>query len=140
MIQKNYCYGYSPGTNGMHVYRITRTDTAGNVYEYSFKEIIEFCEEYGFKTTPVLYQGVAKDLFPELIIDESWNKEFLKKLSEKYLEGDCQFCKAKVPAEGVVLKIESRENRPVFKHKSFRFKTKESSERDSGESNLEEEN
>jgi len=140
MIQKNYCYGYDPGTNGLHIYRITRVAPNGEVYEFSFKEIIEFCEEYGLKTTPVLYQGIAKDLFPDLIVDENWNKEFLKKLSEKYLEQDCKFCKAKVPAEGIVLKIESKTGRPVFKHKSFAFKTKESSERDNGELNMEEEN
>jgi hypothetical protein len=139
MIQKKYCYGYSPRTNGLHIYRITRVSPNGVVYEYSFNEIIEFCEEYGFKTTPVLYQGIAKDLFPDLIVDENWNKEFLKKVSEKYLEKNCQFCKAKVPAEGVVLKIESKIGRPVFKHKSFAFKTKESAERDAGETNIEEE-
>lgn len=139
MVQKNYDYGYENGLNGLHVYRVTLTSPTGEVYEYSFKEIEDFCSEYGFKTTPILYQGKAGDLFPELAVDENWSKEFVKKLSEKYLEKNCEYCKTKVPAEGVVVKLESKQGRPVFKHKSFAFKSKESAERDKGESNIEEE-
>jgi len=139
MIQKGYCYGYDRGKNGLHVYRITKTDQFGKIVEYSFKEIQKFCNDFELNTTPVFYQGLAKDLFPEIEINEEWNKEFLKKLSEKYLEGDCPYCRNKVPAEGVVLKIESKETRPVFKHKSFAFKSRESADRDKGEVNLEEE-
>jgi hypothetical protein len=139
MIQKNYDYGYTPGQNGMHIYRISHTDGAGKINEFSFEEILDFCATYDLKATPVLYQGKAGKLFPEIPNDENWSKEFVKKLGEKYLEKNCEFCKTKVPAEGVVLKLESKEGRPVFKHKSFAFKSKESAERDKGESNLEEE-
>jgi hypothetical protein len=138
-IQRGYDYGCDPGTNDFWVYRMTKTDEYGKVKELSFKEIQEYCSQHDLKTVPVFYQGIAKDLFPEIPVDDEWRKNFLSKLSEKYLEGDCQFCKNKVPAEGIVLRIESNEKKPALKLKSFRFKEKESGERDNGEVNMEEE-
>jgi len=139
MVQKGYDYSCKPDENKLYVYRITHTDENGNVREYSFNEIRDYCDFQDLETVPIFYQGKAKDLFPNIAIDDEWRKNFLHSLSEKYLEKNCQFCKTKVPAEGIVLRIESKDKKPALKLKSFRFKEKESKERDSGESNIEEE-
>lgn len=139
MVQKNYDYGFKPNENGLLVYRITHVDENGNVRELSFKEIQEYCAKHDLKIVPVYYQGKAKDLFPEIGVNDEWNKNFLARLSETYLEGDCEFCKNKVPSEGIVIRNESNERKPALKLKSFRFTLKESEARDKGESNMEEE-
>lgn len=137
MIQKSYDYGFPVNENGMVVYRMTNTDSDGNVRELSFAEIQEYCRKHDLKTVPVLYQGIAMELFPEILVDNDWKINFLHKLSETYLEKDCQYCNNKVPSEGIVLRVESNNNKPALKLKSFRFTLKESESRDKGESDIE---
>jgi len=138
-IQKSYDYGHKPGESGLYVYRMTSVDPAGNVTEWSFKDIIKFCRRNDLMYVPVYYQGIVKDLFPEIPVDDDWRKNFLKALSDKYLEKDCEFCKTKVPAEGIVVRNESKDKKPAFKFKSFAFSLRESGDRDKGETNIEEE-
>jgi len=60
-------------------------------------------------------------------------------LKEKYLDKKCEFCKSGVVNEGVVVKINSKDTKPVFKFKSPLFVLKESAARDNGEAYMEEE-
>ena len=69
-------------------------------------------------------------------LENHWQENFLQKLSETYLEKDCDICVNKVPGEGIVLRKETLDI-DVYKHKSFRFKAQESEMLDSGEVDLE---
>jgi hypothetical protein len=138
MVQKGYDYGCEPGSNKLSIYRITHTDSEGNVREFSFKEILDYCELNHLSVVPVYYQGVASDIFPDIPVDENWSITFLTKLADTYLEKDCEFCRNEVPSEGIVLRVESDPNKTALKYKSFRFKERESGERDLGETNIEE--
>lgn len=139
MIQKGYDYGVNPNDSECWVYRVTYTNADGTKKELSFGEIEEFCLEHGLKTVPVYYSGKAKDLFPGIPIDENWNNAFLSELKAEFLDKPCEFCTTGVVREGIVLKIDSRESKPVFKFKSPLFEIKSSSERDNGEVDMEEE-
>ena len=135
-IQKNYDYGCVPGEFKVYIYRITFTNVSGKVFEFSAKQVKEHCTKFGLNYVPELYYGYAKDLFPELSVTEHWQENFLQKLSDVYLEKDCDICENKVPAEGIVLRKESLDV-DSFKHKSFRFKEYESKQLDTGEVDME---
>ena len=139
-VQKNYTYGVIPGTSAMRVYRICRVDKLGQWYEFNWAEIEAFCHMYGFKTVPVYYQGLARDLFPLLIVNDNWGANFLTAMKDKYLDKPCEFCGTGIVNEGIVLKINNRESKPAFKFKSPKFVEDESKARDTGEENIDEEN
>lgn len=129
-IQKNYDYGVARGESEFRVYRITHTSDKGNVLEFDWTMIQDFCDEYGLETVPVYYHGIARDLFDLDPEDPEWSSNFVNELKTTYLEKDCEFCVNKVPSEGIVVKINNRKAKPVFKLKSSAFLQKESKDRD----------
>lgn len=134
-----YDYGCETGAFEIYVYRITTTNVSGNVFEWSAKQVQQWCKENGVKPVPELYYGYAKDLFPILVSDiRTWQDTFLQKLTERYLDKDCDMCKVtkSTPDEGIVLRIEGL-GIQSFKWKSFRFLEAESKSLDSGETNVE---
>lgn len=139
MIQSGYNYGVKQGNSEFWVYRITKVDEDGNFNELSWSEIEEFCNTQGFKTVPVYFKGAAKNLFPEVVVGESWREELLTALKDKYLDKKCEFHSTGVVNEGVVIKLNNKENKTALKFKSPKFVEKETKSRDSGEENLEEE-
>lgn len=137
-IQKNYDYKCDPFTSKLKIFRITYTDPIGEFLELSVFDIQRFCEKYNIETVPYHFVGKAGDLFPCLDEDTDWNNEFLKALEKEYLDKKCPLCKHTVWNEGIVLAIESKTTRPVFKYKSFNFTMAESTARDSGDIEQEE--
>lgn len=129
MIQKGYDYGCEPTKHKIVVYKITHTGTDGIVYEYSWSAMKQRCIQLGVDMVKELYYGKAKDLYPDISIDQHWHVNFLERLRKDYLEKDCVVCKNKVPDEGIVLRIEGLEN-VAFKLKSERFILRESELKD----------
>lgn len=134
-IQKDYDYGCNPGEYKLFIYRITSTNYSGKVIEFSAKQVKEYCEKFGLNYVPEFYYGYAKDLF-DISLEEYWQENFLQKLTDTYLEKDCDICVNKVPGEGIVVRRETLDI-DVYKHKSFRFKEYESKALDSGEVDME---
>ncbi|CAM6002679.1 unnamed protein product [Sphagnum balticum] len=130
-----YDYGCAPGEFKLYIYRITSTNYSGKVIEFSAKQVKDYCAKFGLNYVPEFYYGYAKDLF-DLPVENHWQENFLQKLSDTYLEKDCDICVNKVPAEGIVLRKETLDI-DVYKHKSFRFKMQESELLDSGDVDLE---
>ena len=138
-IQKNYDYSCSEKENRLFVYRITTTYPDGTCIDLSWPEIEKFCSDRNLETVPVYYCGHAKDMF-DIPVDENWHGNFLAKLKDTYLDKTCEFCTTGVVREGIVLKINNRVGKPVFKLKSAAFQIKESADRDKGEDDMEEMN
>ena len=134
-IQKDYDYGCQQNKFKIYVYRITFTNTSGEVFEFSAKQTKDYCVKFDLNYVPEYYYGFAKDLF-NISTENHWQENFLQKLSETYLEKDCDICLNKVPAEGIIIRKESS-NFEAFKHKSFRFRERESKQLDSGEVDME---
>lgn len=144
-IQKPYDYGCKHNEWEVYIYRITFTNTAGNVFEFSAKQVQDWCNERGLKAVPEMYYGRVKDVFDEYNLWYTYDKNLdladnlINYFRKVYLEGDCHMCKKKLPAEGIVVRKESNIFE-AFKFKSFRFLEKETRMLDNGEVDIEEEN
>ena len=152
-IQKQYDYGCLPPVGDekytynkhfkIRVYRITLTNIDGVKHEFSAREVQQWCHNNGLIPVEEFYYGFAKDLYPELNINDSeWNQKFWEKMANDpkfYMEKDSPDCNNKVPHEGVVIKIEDMVPR-AWKLKTFAFLNGEQKELDSGITNMEDEN
>lgn len=139
-IQKGYHYGAEPNKLKILIYRITNTNIDGQVQEFSFAQIKEFCNKNGLNHVDEFYYGKAKDMFPEIPVDEKWNESVLSKMvNHKPFEMEvmCSLNNNKVPAEGCVLRKDSIYGFNAFKLKSFKFLEGESKELDSGQADIE---
>lgn len=140
-IQKNYDYDLPAKEFEIYVYRITYTSPGGHVYEFDTEQIGRYCYKYGLKMVPILYEGFAEGFLPystSFHMDyHEWREDFLASLEEDFLELDCSMCVNKVPAEGIVLTVDSPTFEP-YKLKSFRFYEHETKELDNNTPNMEE--
>lgn len=152
-IQKGYDYGCIPPENGEYIegknykifiYRITYTNISGKVFEFSARQVQEFCNKNGLRPVPELYYGYAwRMCTPELnerTSDKDFPELFLKEVKEKYNDKDCYICSNLVPEEGCVIRLENNLDFEAYKVKSFRFLEKETNSLNSNESNIEDEN
>jgi hypothetical protein len=129
-IQNGYDYGCPAGQFATYVYRITTTNHSGQVYEFSHRQVKDYCEKYGLNMVPEIYYGKAKDLYPDLSVTEHWHQNFLDRLIGDYLEKDCELCKSKkVPDEGICLRKDIFDSE-IYKLKSFKFLEWETKELD----------
>lgn len=143
MIQKDYDYGCEPKQHKLFIYRITYTNLTGKVFEFSAKQVQDFCKKNGLNAVPQLYYGYASELNPQLPIDykdlETWRNNFLTMVKEEYNDHDCHICQNPVPEEGVVIRLEKLDFE-AYKQKSGKFYERETKLLDKGETNIEDEN
>lgn len=140
-IQGSWDYGCKPGEHAVYIYRITFTNDKGEVFEFSAKQVQDWCKAYGLKVVPELFYGFAHQFCP-LTEDqtlEEWRQAFLAEVISRYNEKDCCMCYHKVPEEGAVVKVEGM-LAEAFKQKSFRFLDKETRELDAGKTDIETDN
>jgi len=136
-IQGKFDYGYTPGTFGVYVYRITMTSVDGKVFEFSMSQILQWCTKMGLNHVPVLYMGKAMEFVPDFTYD-SFHEKFLSDIKSSYNEKDCIMCTNVVPEEGCVIRVEGLEFE-AYKQKSNRFYELETKLLDKGETNMEDE-
>jgi hypothetical protein len=136
-VQKDYDYGITRGECDLFVYRMVE-NTPDGPRELSWKEIEEFCKNTGLSIVPVYFKGKANDMY-DIIVDEKWGDTFLGLLKEQYLDKTCELCTTGVVNEGIVIRNESKDSKTALKYKSPLFLIKESSSRDKGEEDMEEE-
>lgn len=139
-IQGSWDYGCKPGEHAIYIYRITFTNDKGDVFEFSAKQVQDWCKAYGLNVVPELYYGyardfVGKDVTPDRSL-EDWRNLFHQEVVKRYNEKDCKMCYHKVPEEGAVVKVEGM-IAEAFKQKSFRFLDKETRELDAGNIDIE---
>ena len=153
-IQKDYDYGQEPNTFSIFIYRITYTNPSGKVFEFSFKQMQEWCKQNGLNCVYELYYGQASNYYKAFKGSENkeirrrrrysinkdgnkWRERFLEDLKTLYNEKDCFMCNNKVPEEGCVIRIEKNEFE-AYKCKSERFYERETKLLDKGETDIEE--
>ena len=148
MIQKGFDYGYSPTKEGdpfgIYIYRITYTNPSGKVFEFSAKQVQDWCKANGLNAVPELFYGRARDLWEfegkgKTPSDIAWESQLLGLIKDMFNEKDCFMCQNKVPEEGVVVRIEQNDLE-AFKCKSARFYERETKQLDKGEVDIETEN
>jgi len=150
-IQKGYDYGCAPilpdnntyKTNdgniitNQHrflVYRITYTKPDGNVIEFSWNQVKEYCKKYEIETVKELYFGKLS-----AYVDDWGPETFFDWLCANYLEKDCVHCVNKVPAEGIVVRRDGLDYFAAYKLKAKRFLERETKELDAGIVSIEDE-
>jgi len=138
-IQKPFDYGCKDNTFEVYIYRITYTNSSGNVFEFSWKQLKDWCNDRGLKHVPELFYGPVRDVLRYGDKFESLADDLIESLRDEYLEQDCWMCKNKVPAEGIVIRKECNDFE-AYKFKSFKFLEFETKKLDKGESDIEEEN
>ena len=145
-------YGCESNEHKNYIYRITYTNINGKVFEFSAKQVQDFCKENGLNAVPQLYYGYARDFYDEIVIDtkgaeaklsdydlEKWQEGFLNAVKEKYNEKDCYICNNALPEEGAVVRIEGSRCE-VYKCKSKKFLLMETADLDSGVPDIESDN
>ncbi len=136
-VQSGYSYGCQLNTCKLMVYRITNTNTDGQVTEYSWGQVKEFCSKYGLNHVHEFYYGYAKDLYEYVPVDDEWNEIVLSLLKDDYnIEKECKYNQG-MPAEGFVVKVDKLYDCNPMKLKSFAFLKHETDLLDSGESDIE---
>lgn len=144
MIQKDYDYGCEVGKHAIYIYRITQTNIDGKVFEFSARQVQDWCKKNGLNAVPELYYGYAKNLVSEIYMDlyyqgVDFKDAFLDIVKKLYNEKNCYLCKNKLPEEGCVIRIEGLELE-AFKCKSVAFLERETKHLDKGEIDIESEN
>ena len=138
MIQKGYDYGCDKGDNFLMIYRITTSNEDGSKHEWNVSEVKEWTEKLienhpelsnKVRVIDLLYHGTLMDLYPKLSLTDHWHENVLEELRNDkknfFMEKNCFICKNKVPAEGIVLRIDDDEFAEAFKLKSYKFLKKE---------------
>lgn len=138
-IQKDYDYGCEVGNFEIYVYRITYTNVSGKVFEFSHRQVMEWCLKNNIKFVPTMFYGYAKELSDERMTEENWRNKLLETLKAEYTEKECWMCNNKVPEEGCVIRVEGLEFE-AYKLKSNLFYERETKLLDKGESDIESEN
>ena len=131
-------------TYGKHykimVYRITMTNVDGLVHEFSAREVRQWCIEHGL--TPVIeyYYGYAKDLYPDIPVDDvEYGKKFMEHIADDknfYMEEKSPECNSGAVHEGVVIRIDDMQPH-AFKVKTYAFISQEQKQLDAGEADIE---
>lgn len=145
MIQKDYDYKCEKGNAKLMLYRISEVLEDGTTKEYNVDEVAMWqndlilshpeLSEYMF-TIPIVYHGMASDLYPELSIDNHWHSNFYMSLMNDknfYMEEDEPLCNNKVPREGLIIRINDDEQLEAFKAKTEYFREWERKGIDNGE-------
>lgn len=134
-------YGCDDNTFEVYIYRITYTNPNGDVFEFSTKQVQDWCRERGFNPVPELFYGRVKDILAlkSDSVDENLElgDNLMNVIRDFYLEKDCYMCKNKIPAEGIVIRKETN-GFDAFKFKSFRFLEMETKLLDKGTEDIEE--
>ena len=92
---------------GIYVYRITSTNIDGQVYEFSWEQIKDYCNKYDINYVQEYFVGKVRELT---------NDNLLEYLQDKYLNKSYPDCKID---EGICIRL--RENNEIFKLKSPNF-------------------
>lgn len=150
-IQSGYDYGCGTGQHLFVVYRITKTDSHGNVLEFNWNQVKEYCKKYKLEHVKELFYGKASQLYGNLnntyklypvldVYPENFSKELFHLLDHMVqILGNCIYCKNPVPAEGVILRQESGQIE-WYKLKAKNFLIKESQQLDKEEISIEDQN
>ncbi|GAA0082841.1 hypothetical protein [Clostridium sp. CTA-6] len=104
-----FTYGCDIGENNIYVYRMTMTNEDGDTVEYPWHLVKLRCEQMGVKYCPEL------DRFTFTSIEDLMSRV------EKFVDGTDPIGKTHI-REGIVVRIDNKENFTAYKHKNFTFK------------------
>lgn len=135
-IQKSYDYKCISSQYRFPIYRITYTKPNGEVIEFSWQQIKDYCEKYGLERVNEFFFGRVKDFIEDFHdgIGDSVGELLYKSIINNgfNLEQDCKECNNKVPAEGITVRIDGKNKFHTYKLKSKKFTLKEEKDLEEG--------
>ena len=135
-----YHYGCSVGTHKFLTYRVVTTNSEGKTLELSWEQMKEFCNKYSLDMVKELFYGKASDLvaWDNSMDIRDWQEKLLKYIGDNYVHDQmCPYNDNRVPAEGVVVRIDNLTECISFKLKNFRFLEDETKLLDKGVMDIE---
>lgn len=127
-IQRDYNYGLPKGIAELFIYRAAQINPQGRLTDLSWDQTVEFAQDHGLKTVPVLWRGKHADFDVEQFLDVRFNDLGYSTLplgpNKKLVD------------EGVVVRVEGLVPY-LAKAKSARFFEHETRSLDKGEVDLE---
>ncbi len=137
-IQQGYSYGCKPWESKFYCYRITYTTPDGNVIEFTYNQIAQYCSLRSIDIVPFLWSFTWR-----INTDRPENPieciEMIRWISDD-IEVMCPLNNASVPREWVVIRRDGQEFFSAYKLKSQLFLTYETSQIDDGNEDTEEAN
>ena len=122
-IQGGYTYGCPPSIHRLMIYRVTSTNSDGEVIELSWPQLKEFCTQNGLEHVKELYYGPPSQEIYSLARDKgiTLSEAMLEWLEVTYVRGqDCEYNPG-LPAEGIVVRVDHLDHCDSYKLKNFRF-------------------
>ena len=116
----SFTYNCKDGESQTYIYRMTKTDESGQVFEYPWELVKERSKQMGINHCPEFETFILTT--PEDLIERV----------EKYWEGVDPIGKTHI-REGVIVRIDNRERFTAYKHKSYLFKVLEGIIKESAE-------
>ena len=124
-------YGRTEGSD-MYVYRMTMTNSDGEVVDYTPDFMRYRCEQMGIKTVPVFGKIILSTDRAHFVAPDGYDHDYLlkegmtlgdlvMKIAEEYYDGPDPIGKTHI-REGVVVRIINRSKFAAYKHKNFLFK------------------
>ena len=125
-VQGNYDYSKlcNMGTIGFLVYRITRTNDVGIVDEFTWDQLVEYCDKHNLNFVPLVYRGTLDRLS---VLESDTPIDSLRRM---FLEKPSIWCTNNVPEEGIVVRTDVPFQ--AYKLVSFAYKQKESADIENG--------
>lgn len=110
----------------IYVYRMTMTNSDGEVVEYTPDFMRYRCDQMAVKTVPVFWKGIIPSFYEVVSEDGTLvtEGEWVKEKAEQFYDGPDPVGKTHV-REGVVVRIINRPKFAAYKHKNFSFKVLE---------------
>lgn len=148
-IQKGYDYGCNPvgWEYKLAIYRITYTKPTGEVIEFGWQQVKDYCAKYDLLHGWEFFFGTVKEFlalampnFPDDSTPplDKPGEAILQVLQEsKLISKKCIWCANDVPTEGVIIRIDGHQKFSAYKFKTKLFLKKESDDLDKGENNIE---
>ncbi len=132
MIQKDYDYGCAEKEHKFLVYRITYTSPSGNVVEFSWNMIKNYCKKWDLEHVKEIFHGKIQEclLLDFFNIEKGFEIGLFEWLQESHSTGKCKYCINSVPKEGIVCRIDGKDTYSAYKLKSGEFLLKESKQLD----------
>ena len=135
------------------IYRIKHVTEEGKVFEFNIQDVYDYTvktlipaieardKENGtnyaerIKPITILYNGLMKDLYPDLDIANHWQENVLARMKKDKnfgMEENEPMCKNILPREVIVLRINDDPLAEAFKLKCLKFLGKEAEDMDKG--------
>lgn len=75
-IQSGYTYQHQDKTCSLYIYRVAFINERGFTVDLTWDQMVEFCNEQGLKTVPLIWRGKHKNFKVDKYMDQQYHKTY----------------------------------------------------------------